>query len=233
MMNVLAIGDASPMDSIQKVQDHNDTRGRILDASIILFAKHGLKSASIRDICSMANANIAAVTYYFGGKHELYAEAVKRVFEVTREIKPMPTLADDPAHPDRQLARWIDWYIARQQDPRAVMFMEFIRCEVAAPTEMLQSMVDEAIVPILSELRLLVSAVLPEDVSPSQIDLFCGLVNGPVLARTLLRPIRERIEGYDPELISTEALAAHTRHATFAALAVAGGKVDPARLTED
>ena len=85
------------MELKRKALDHGDTRGRILDAAITLFAQHGLKSASIRDICSVASANIAAVTYYFGGKDELYAEAVKRVFEETHEIRPMPRLARPPS----------------------------------------------------------------------------------------------------------------------------------------
>ncbi len=51
------------------------TRDRILEAACRAFAEHGFRETTIAAICRAAEANIAAVNYYFGSKEKLY-EAV-------------------------------------------------------------------------------------------------------------------------------------------------------------
>ena len=46
---------------------------RLLDAAESLFCEKGFDGASIRDITSQANCNVAAVNYHFGGKENLYS----------------------------------------------------------------------------------------------------------------------------------------------------------------
>ena len=52
------------------------TRDRILESACRAFAERGFRETTISDICRAAQANIAAVNYYFGSKEKLY-EAVK------------------------------------------------------------------------------------------------------------------------------------------------------------
>ncbi len=54
------------------------TRLRLLDAAEVLFAEHGFRGASVRDITQQAGCNLAAVNYHFGGKVNLYREVVLR-----------------------------------------------------------------------------------------------------------------------------------------------------------
>ena len=54
-----------------------DTRDRILDAARHLFAEHGYDGTSIRDITIAAEANVAAVGYYFGSKDGLYGDVLQ------------------------------------------------------------------------------------------------------------------------------------------------------------
>ena len=51
------------------------TKERILETAGRAFAEHGFKETTIATICREAEANIAAVNYYFGSKDKLY-EAV-------------------------------------------------------------------------------------------------------------------------------------------------------------
>jgi AcrR family transcriptional regulator len=48
------------------------TRERILDAALDLFGERGLAGATVRDIAAHAKVNVAAISYHFGGKEELY-----------------------------------------------------------------------------------------------------------------------------------------------------------------
>ncbi|QJB57537.1 TetR/AcrR family transcriptional regulator [Pseudodesulfovibrio sp. zrk46] len=54
------------------------TRARILNASSDVFCQKGFENTTIRDICTAANANVAAVNYHFGDKKKLYNEVLKK-----------------------------------------------------------------------------------------------------------------------------------------------------------
>ena len=60
------------------LKDKN-VREDLLDASIKLFAHNGFDGTSIRDIIKDANATLSSVTYYFGGKENLYHETIRYV----------------------------------------------------------------------------------------------------------------------------------------------------------
>jgi AcrR family transcriptional regulator len=54
------------------------TKQRILTAAEILFARHGFAGASLRQVTSAANVNLAAVNYHFGSKENLINEVFRR-----------------------------------------------------------------------------------------------------------------------------------------------------------
>lgn len=75
-----------------------DTRQRLLDAGLRLFADHGFRGASVRDLCNLARANPGAVSYHFGGKRQLYRAVLRHA---------AATLAG-PAHDDGADSATID-----------------------------------------------------------------------------------------------------------------------------
>ena len=56
----------------------SSTRERILAAAEAHFSEHGLAHASVRAITQLADANSAAVVYYFGSKEELFEIVLNR-----------------------------------------------------------------------------------------------------------------------------------------------------------
>ena len=54
----------------------SDTRQRLLDATRQCVRSRGLARTTSRDITGAADANLAAITYHFGSKDELVAEAL-------------------------------------------------------------------------------------------------------------------------------------------------------------
>ena len=61
--------------------DAINTRQSLLEAAGEVFAKKGFWSATHEEICSRANANLAAINYHFGSKENLYVEAWKHSYE--------------------------------------------------------------------------------------------------------------------------------------------------------
>ena len=53
------------------------TKSRIVSAATELFATKGYDSTSVKDICSKAKVNIAAIHYYFGSKEKLYKQLIQ------------------------------------------------------------------------------------------------------------------------------------------------------------
>ena len=55
------------------------TKDRILDAAERLFSEHGFDGTSLRAVTDEAEANLAAVSYHFGGKLRLFQAVFERV----------------------------------------------------------------------------------------------------------------------------------------------------------
>ncbi len=55
-----------------------DTQSRILDAAEQLLAERGIEAASMRQVTTLAKANLAAVNYHFGSKEELIVQVYAR-----------------------------------------------------------------------------------------------------------------------------------------------------------
>ena len=59
-------------------QRGEDTRGRILEAALELFAASGFEGASTRTIAERAGVNLPAIQYLFGSKEGLYRAVVEQ-----------------------------------------------------------------------------------------------------------------------------------------------------------
>lgn len=58
-----------------------ETRERILDAALPLFADLGFAGASTRKLADAADCNVATIAYYFGDKAGLYLAVIQRLQE--------------------------------------------------------------------------------------------------------------------------------------------------------
>lgn len=65
---------------MKKPKDEN-SKSRILEAATTLFAQKGFDGTSIREICKKANVNLCMISYYWGGKQELYNGIIENLLE--------------------------------------------------------------------------------------------------------------------------------------------------------
>lgn len=70
----------------------SDTRTRLLRTSLATFAQRDFEAVSIREIIEQAGANIAAISYHFGGKQGLYLATAEFLAD-SLQAKIAPTLA--------------------------------------------------------------------------------------------------------------------------------------------
>ena len=106
-------------------QRGEDTRLRILQAALEVFAAEGYEGASTRTLAQRAGVNLPALQYYFGNKEGLYRAVIDRLGEtlerriapVTEEIRRL--MANGPI-PRRQavdlLCRMLDAFVALVTD---------------------------------------------------------------------------------------------------------------------
>lgn len=65
---------------MEKIKDES-SKARILEAATTLFAQKGFDGTSIREICKTANVNLCMISYYWGGKQELYQGIIENLLE--------------------------------------------------------------------------------------------------------------------------------------------------------
>ena len=68
------------------------TKNRILAAAEALFMEHGFEATSLRQITALAEVNLAAVSYHFGSKEELFESVL------TRRLDPMNSMSWNVGH---------------------------------------------------------------------------------------------------------------------------------------
>src|ERR1700720_1237146 len=109
------------------------TRQRLLEAAEEVFADKGFKAASVRDICRRADANIAAVNYYFGDKERLYIEAVKYAHRGCTDGAPFPEWGPHTP-PSEKLREFIHVMVSRMLSPQSAASLQLMMREMAHPT---------------------------------------------------------------------------------------------------
>jgi len=72
----------------------DDTSARILQAAGPIFAKNGYQGTTVRDICSQAEVNLAAINYHFGDKESLYIATVRLAHQNQTEKYPLPAWSE-------------------------------------------------------------------------------------------------------------------------------------------
>lgn len=81
-----------------------DIKTRILYAARNMFAQNGYDGTTVRQICEEAGANVALVSYHFGGKENLFSAVFDAFLPVDR-LKELDEFANDPVNGLRTIMR--------------------------------------------------------------------------------------------------------------------------------
>ncbi len=65
--------------------NHDNSRERILDAAVTIFAQNGFEGARTRDIAALAKVNISTLHYHFQSKDNIYGCVIKKIYDLSDE----------------------------------------------------------------------------------------------------------------------------------------------------
>jgi TetR/AcrR family transcriptional regulator, regulator of cefoperazone and chloramphenicol sensitivity len=198
----------------------DNTRGRVLETAGEVFAEKGFEAATVREICEMAEVNLAAVNYYFGGKEALYEEALQRAHLRNIHDDNQPAWEDDTP-PEARLRLSIQQLLARMlamnDDPWESRLL--IR-EIMNPSPAGKRVLGDRFRKGFRELQEILDEILPPDMPAHQRHQFgFSIIGQCALYRWLTRLIPLMVEEQEfKEHYGVEELAAHIAHVSLAAL---------------
>ena len=176
------------------------TRDKLLDVAGRIFADRGYRSATIREICVAAGANVAAVNYHFGDKLGLYTEAVQQSLRAA-ELEAMTMALDQQAPPEhilRSVIRVRLRGICRQDRPD--WYFRILAHELAEPTPALRQLINKVGRPIFQRMLELIGGMIGLPAGDDKTRLCAVSVMGQILVYIFARPL---LAGVWPELKMT------------------------------
>ncbi len=204
-------------------RDQTDTRHRLLDAAGEVFAERGFQRATVREICTKAQANVAAINYHFRDKEGLYAAVLRESHREAHEKYP-PTLGlgSDPT-PQERLHAFVRSFLLRLFDPgRPAWHGLLIAREMVEPTPAFEAVIEESTRPRYDLLNDIVRRLLRPEETETRVCLCANSVLGQCLHYHHARHVLARLHGQLPAYMrDVDVLADHIVEFSLAAMAPA------------
>lgn len=179
-----------------------ETRERLLAVAADSFAANGYAGTSVRDIAHVAAVNVAAISYHFGGKEQLYQECLRHHFirgqafwTAARERQLRAAELGTRRAAEQALRQHIHEFVQmlfREETAFTLMLREFME-----PTQALGKVVAEFIQPNTSILHALVEQLRPDLKGTARVPIWCGNIVGQCVHLRVARALIARLGGVD------------------------------------
>ena len=153
-------------------EDGKETRSRLLDAALEVFAESGYRNAKVANICRHAGTNPAAVNYYFGDKANLYVEVWQHAFNACERTEPSGPAGLSPV--ERLQLRIQNLMQDFMENSIQGYFTRLYLMELANPTGLIQDNWHELIEPRRLELISIIRKIMGVDATDERV-LFCEM----------------------------------------------------------
>jgi AcrR family transcriptional regulator len=186
-----------------------ETRARLLEEGRRLFAAKGFRSVTVRELCTAAGANVAAVNYYFGDKLGLYREVLDGAIAVMQQSTERARQAGDGGTPEQKLRAFIRVFLQRLGQVKDPWIHQMMTHEMAEPTEALDEVVRRVIVPRIDYMRELVADILGVEAADDRV-LRCVLSVQSQFHAAMANPVSKRlVPGFTGDSEAVDRLAQH------------------------
>lgn len=138
------------MQRAMQTQSDSGTKTRLLAAAREQFALHGVKETTVRDICTRAGANVAAVNYHFGGKDKLFMAVLMDFLEQARLKYPVNMGLGPEAPAEEHLKAYIRSLLYRLMgdgDPVNEKLGQLLSAEFIEPSDNFEIVTERFVTP--------------------------------------------------------------------------------------
>ncbi len=125
----------------KELPDQKSVSHHIMDTAIPLFAMRGYTGVSVRELAQAAGVNNALISYYFGGKKELYASILSIQFEVLGSV--MSEMKQETLPPVEEIYRFAQQVSVVHK--RYPYLIRLVMGEIINPTNCYDSIVKKEI----------------------------------------------------------------------------------------
>jgi AcrR family transcriptional regulator len=198
------------------------TRQRLLEVAGEVFAEQGFRSATIRDICARAGANVAAVNYHFGDKERLYLAVLEHAHSTALGRYPpdLGTTGDSSA--EERLRAFVRSFLLRMLDEGVPAWLgKLMAREMIEPTAALDGLVERVMRPLFVQLVGIVEELSGAGTDPERVRLCAKSVVGQVLFYRHAQECLRRLEPAEPR--DSERIERLADHVTIFSLAAIRG----------
>ncbi|MGH9325216.1 MAG: CerR family C-terminal domain-containing protein [Terriglobia bacterium] len=168
------------------------TSEKLIEAAGQVFAERGFQDATVREICSRAGTNVAAVNYHFGDKLGIYTEVLKSSI-LAQQAAAWNASRAEPSDAGGALRALIcEWFDSMRDGGRPAWFARILAHEMAQPTPALDC-VAEAMGPNYLRFRKLVGKLIGCGPDDPRTRMCVHSVVGQVVHYAASRPMLARL----------------------------------------
>ena len=187
-----------------------DTKERVLEAALVLFAERGFHNATVRDIAARAKTNVASINYYFRSKDDLYHEVLAYSFRCMIDAGDAAIRNAGSGTREDRLRAFISSLIPKpEEECGKAQHVRLIAWEMLSPTGALDQVGEMEIKPQLEHAKDIIRPFLPEGMSEQELNAAAlWLVGQCIVFRGLAENLRRDLF---PDMLSgtpTDELAA-------------------------
>ena len=195
-----------------------ETAKTLVAAATVVFAEQGYQHARVRDIVRRAGANVAAISYHFGGKEGLYLEVLRQVARGIVERYPL-LHSGHKGSPEQQLREIIESLLGRffSQNENSIAPRLLLR-ELTHPGIGLERMLQDFTGPQFVVVSDVVARLLGPGAAPDEVRCASLSVFGQCFVYLVARPMISRLAPQTYEADALAPLAAHLVAFTLAGL---------------
>ena len=207
---------------------------RLLESAGEVFAEQGYRRATIRDICSRAGANIAAVNYHFGDKEKLYQAVLRHwLGEALRRFPPDGGLGPSAPARDRLAAFVRSWLFRMLGEGTPAWHGRLMAREMSEPTAAFDLVLVETVRPMSQRLGGIMRELLGPDATDGAVrDCAMSVAGQCCFYRHAHEMIRRLYPDFDNSPRQIEQLADHITRFSLAGVAARASEHYPPRHAE-
>ncbi len=171
-----------------------DTRERLLRAAGEVFAEHGFRFATVREISRRAGVNVAAVNYHFRDKGGLYSSVLKYTLDSAVKKYPLELGLKESATHEEALHAFVRLLLRRVlDDGRPSWHGKLMAREFIEPTAAFDQMIEDAIKPLYKGLSAILRDLIGQGGSEEMVRMCSMSIVGQCIYYFHSRPAIEKI----------------------------------------